>query len=59
MEGGSGGGDSEPLNDRPYGINLVTQTQRVSSLRIGYLLVVLAVVLVPVVPHNQSHGSAY
>ena len=39
-------------------MKLDTQTQRTSSVRMGYLLVVLAVVLVPVVAHNQSHVSS-
>ena len=38
-----------------YSIKLDTRAQRTSSVRMGYLLVVLAVVLVPVVAQNQSH----
>ena len=46
MGGGSGGGDSEPID---HNIKLDIQTQRISSVKMGYLLVMLAVVLVPVV----------
>ena len=55
MERGSSGVDSEPLEGRTQYKTGHTQTQRTSFVRMGYLLVLLAVVLVSVVAHNQSY----